>query len=48
MSMAIISGLMMIISGFDRELERLDEFPCVILAFSGRFRRIWAPTGFVL
>ena len=47
MFMTFISELMMIISGFDRELERLDEFSCVILAFSGRFRPVWASSGSV-
>ena len=37
MLMAIISKLTMIISGFDCELEGLDEFSWAILAFSGHF-----------
>ena len=37
MLMTLISELMTVISGFDCELVRLDEFLCVILAFLGRF-----------
>ena len=33
----LIRGLMMIISGFDRELIRIDEFPSVILVVSECF-----------
>ena len=35
--MTIISGLMTVISGCNRELERFDEFSSVILAFLSRF-----------
>ena len=35
--MTITSGLMMVISGYNRELERFDEFSSVILAFSSHF-----------
>ena len=39
--MTNISGLMMVISGNNRELERFDKFPSIILAnfraFSSRF-----------
>ena len=37
MLMTLISELMTVISGFDYELVRLDEFLCVILAFLGHF-----------
>ena len=45
MLMALISELMMVISGFDRTLMGLDEFLYVILVFLGRFRRVWASLG---
>ena len=45
MLMALISELMMVISGFDCTLMGLNEFPCVIFEFSGRFRRVWASLG---
>ena len=32
-----ISEFMAMISGFDRTLIGLDEFPCVVFTFSGRF-----------
>ena len=35
--MTLISELMAMISGFDRTLMGLDEFPCVISVFSGHF-----------
>ena len=41
MIMTLISELLAMISGFDRETVGLDEFPWVIFAFSGRFRRVW-------
>ena len=47
MIMTLISELMAIISGFDRETVGLDEFPWVIFAFSGRFGRVWAFSGSV-
>ena len=47
MLMTIISELMTIISRFDRELVRLDEFSWAILAFLGRFRHVWASSGSV-
>ena len=47
MVMTIISGLMTVISGFDRELVRLDEFLRVIFAFFGHFRHVWASSGSV-
>ena len=47
MIMALISELMMVISGFDRTLMGLDEFPCVVFAFSGRFGRVLASLGSV-
>ena len=37
MLMMLISELMTVISGFDRETVGLDEFPWVISVFSGRF-----------
>ena len=40
--MMIFSGLMMVVSGYNRELERFDEFSSVILVFSERFRRVLA------
>ena len=43
----LISEFMMMISGFDRVLMGLDEFLCVVFAFSGRFGRVWASLGFV-
>ena len=40
--MAIISGLMTVISESNRKLERTDKFPSVILAISERFRYVLA------
>ena len=42
-----ISEFMAMISGFDRTLIGLDEFPCVVSAFSGRFGRVLASSGSV-
>ena len=47
MIMTLISELMAMISGFDRETVGLDEFPCVVFAFSGRFGRVLASLGSV-
>ena len=43
----LISKFMMMISGFDRTLMGLDEFPCVVFTFSGRFGRVLAFSGSV-
>ena len=45
--MTLISEFMTMISGFDRVLIGLDEFPYVIFAFLGRFGRVWASLGSV-
>ena len=42
--MTLISELMAMISGFDRTLIGLDEFPCVIFTFFGAF---WTRFGFL-
>ena len=47
MIMTLISELLAMISGFDRTLMGLDEFPYVIFAFLGRFGRVWASSGSV-
>ena len=47
MIMTLISEFMTMISGFDRETVGLDEIPCDIFAFSGRFGRVWASLGSV-
>ena len=47
MIMTLISELMAMISGFDRETVSLDEFPCVVFSFSGRFGRVLASLGSV-
>ena len=47
MIMTLISEFMAMISGFDRETVGLDEFLCVIFAFSGCFGRVWASLGSV-
>ena len=47
MLMTLISELLAMISGFDRETVGLDEFLWVIFAFSGRFGRVWAFLGSV-
>ena len=43
----LISEFMMMISGFDRVLVGLDEFPRVIFTFSGRFGHVLASLGSV-
>ena len=43
----LISEFMAMISGFDRETVSLDEFPCVVFSFSGRFGRVLASSGSV-
>ena len=43
----LISEFMTMISEFDRTLISLDEFPCVISTFSGRFGRVLASSGSV-
>ena len=43
----LISEFMTMISGFDRTLIGLDEFPCVVFTFSGRFGRVLASSGSV-
>ena len=47
MIMMLISEFMAMISGFDCALKGLDEFPCVVFAFSGRFGRVLASLGSV-
>ena len=47
MLMTLISELMAMISGFDRETVSLDEFPCVVFTFLGRFGRVLASSGSV-
>ena len=47
MIMTFISEFMAVISGFDRVLVGLDEFPSVKLAFSGRFGRVLVSLGSV-
>ena len=47
MIMMLISEIMAMISGFDRTLIGLDEFPRVIFTFSGCFGRILASLGSV-
>ena len=47
MIMTLISEVMAMISGFDRALKGLDEFSCVVFAFSGRFGRVLASSGSV-
>ena len=47
MIMTLISEFMAMISGFDRTLIGLDEFPCVVSAFLGRFGRVLASSGSV-
>ena len=47
MIMTLISEFKTMISGFDRTLIGLDEFPRVIFTFSGRFRRVLASLGSV-
>ena len=44
----LISEFMAMISGFDHTLIALDEFPCVVFTFSGRFGRVLASLGSVL
>ena len=44
---ALISEFMMLISGLDCTLMGLDEFPCVVFAFLGRFGRVLASLGSV-
>ena len=43
----LISEFMTMISGLDRTLIGLDEFPCVVFTFSGRFGRVLASSGSV-
>ena len=43
----LISEFMAMISGFDRTLMGLDEFPFVVFTFSGRFGRVLASLGSV-
>ena len=43
----LIDEFMAMISGFDRTLIGLDEFPCVVFTFSGRFGRVLASSGSV-
>ena len=38
----LISEFMTMISGFDRTLIGLDEFPCVVFTFSGCIGRVLA------
>ena len=45
--MTLISEFMAMISGFDRETVGLDEFPCIVSAFLGRFGRVLASLGSV-
>ena len=47
MIMTLISEFMAMISGFGRTLIGLDEFSCVVFAFSGRFGRVLASLGSV-
>ena len=47
MIMTRIRVFMTMISGFDRTLIGLDEFPCVVFTFSGRFGHILASLGSV-
>ena len=47
MIMTFISEFMAMISGFDRTLIGLDEFPCFVFTFSGRFGRVLASLGSV-
>ena len=47
MIMTLISEFMAMISGFDRTLIGLDEFPCVVFTFSRRFGRVLASLGSV-
>ena len=44
---ALISEFMTVIRGFDCTLIGLDEFPCVVFTFSGRFGRVLASLGSV-
>ena len=47
MIMMLISEFIAMISGFDRTLIGLDEFPSVVFTFSGRFGRVLASLGSV-